>query len=88
MKSEGSNQGLEKATNIKKTNNKNNVTNISRPRPVRFHPKSVLITRSNNPLVSRKKSEEEEQIQQEKAKQPSSAIEKDDNAQIRPKIPD
>jgi len=89
MKSEGSNQGLEKAsTNIKKTNNKNNVTNISRPRPVRFHPKSILITRSNNPLVSRKKSEEEEQIQKEKEKQPSSAIEKDDNAQIRPKIPD
>jgi len=90
MKSEGSNQGLEKAiTNTKKTNNKNNVTNISRPRPVRFHPKSILITRSNNPLVSRKKSEEEEQIQQ-----PSSAIENkaekdDDNVKTRrPKIPD
>ena len=89
MKSEGSNQGPEeKASSNTKKANKNNFTNISRPRPVRFHPRSILITRSNNPLVQAKKSEEEK-VQQPLLK-PSieNKAEKDDDNVKSPKIPD
>ena len=94
MKSEGSNQGPEKASNNSSNNKKakNNVTNISRPRPVRFHPKSILITRSNNPLVQAKKSEEEEEEKVQPSSKSKKSIvekaEKDDAKRPTPKIPD